>query len=76
MCLNNFYGYEELDILNNYVTFSNAVQKYKNIITYYHADKAEIWMILLIKAVHSVDSGILLFEFSVRRGNVHFHSHF
>ena len=74
ICLDHFHGYEEVDILNDDAEFSIALQKYKNIVTHYHAAKVEIWMGLFMKPVHDVEDGVLSFEFSPSRGAIHFHS--
>ena len=66
-------GYSD-KILFDDITFIDAVQKYKTIVTHYLAAKMEIWMGLFMKPVYGVDGGQLVFEFTKSRGAIHFHS--
>ena len=66
-------GYSD-KILSDDITFIDAVQKYKTIVTHYLAAKMEIWIGLFMKPVYGVDGGQLVFEIAKSRGAIHFHS--
>ena len=62
------------EILNNDDSFKKAVQKYKTIVTHYLASKMELWFALVLSPIFGIEDWILVFEFALSRGGIHFHS--
>jgi hypothetical protein len=70
-------GYTTADanaILEDEDAFKKAVQKYKTIVTHYLASKMELWFALVLGPIFSIKDWILVFEFALSRGGIHFHA--
>ena len=61
-------------ILEDEDAFKKAVQKYKTIVTHYLASKMELWFALVLGPIFSIEDWILVFEFALSRGGIHFHA--
>eukprot|EP00984_Skeletonema_dohrnii_P031047 scaffold23084_cov153-Skeletonema_dohrnii-CCMP3373.AAC.2 len=61
-------------ILTDDNIFSDAVQRYKNVVTNYLASKEEIWFAFMYNQVYGVLGGNVAHEFAMSRGAIHYHA--
>ena len=53
--------------------FSNAVKKYKNVVTHYMGSKFELWYAFVMNPIYGVIGSMASNEFAKTRGALHYH---
>ncbi len=62
-----------LEIMNDDAKFTDAVHKYKNVVTHYLASKMEIWMNHFMQPVYRMTGGNTSMEFFKTCSAIHYH---
>ena len=73
MKLSGSAPHECAEILTDDSQFSQAVNKYRQVVSHYLAAKMELWMAMFMKPVFGVQDSNVVFEFAKSRGCIHYH---